>query len=288
MKKTAVFIAGMLLAILALASPLQAQEKVIKVGALIAISGPIAFIGDPQAKALQMIVDQKNADGGLAGSRIELTTYDTEGNATKASQLARRLIDSDKVDVVIGPSTTGESLAVKPIAQEAKVPNINFAGGEVGGVPDQSVHLQDAALRPRRREAHARLHEQAGHQVDRGAELERCLWAIRIGHHPPGCAPVRHRGYDGRGVRFKGYRRDRPGAAGPGQQCRCHPELEQQPGTDHRSAQREGNRVRQADLQWLRSRDQAAGRSGRDRGRRGLSFLDATAGTGKASPPTIP
>jgi branched-chain amino acid transport system substrate-binding protein len=119
-----------LLAIASLTSNALAAERPIHIGAIVATSGPIAFIGASERNALEMLVEQKNAQGGLDGHPIKLTVYDTEGNATKASQLARRLVESDDVDVVIGPSTTGESLVVKPIMEEAEVPFIAFAAGE--------------------------------------------------------------------------------------------------------------------------------------------------------------
>ncbi|KQV41315.1 ABC transporter substrate-binding protein [Rhizobium sp. Root1204] len=112
-----------------------AADRPIRIGAIIATSGPAAFIGAAEEKTLHMIADEKNTQGGLAGHPIELIIYDTEGNSTKATQLARRLVESDNVDIVMGPSTTGESLAVKPIFEEAEIPTISFAAGEKVVVP---------------------------------------------------------------------------------------------------------------------------------------------------------
>ena len=77
-----------------------------------------------------MLVEEINAAGGMSGNTVALTLYDTEGNSTLAAQQFRRLINSDNVHVVIGPSTTGESLAISTVANEAKVPLISFAGAE--------------------------------------------------------------------------------------------------------------------------------------------------------------
>ncbi|MGL1418855.1 ABC transporter substrate-binding protein, partial [Vibrio parahaemolyticus] len=85
-------------------------DKEIRIGALIAASWPTAFIGASQKNAFEMLVEQINARGGMAGNKIRPFLYDTEGNGTIAAQQFRRLIDSDKVHVVVGPSTTGESL----------------------------------------------------------------------------------------------------------------------------------------------------------------------------------
>ncbi len=112
-----------------------AADKEIRIGALVAASGPTAFIGASQKKALEMLVGQLNAAGGISGHRIALTLYDTEGNTTLAVQQFRRLVDSDRVDIVVGPSSTGESMAISPIANESGVPLISFAGAEAVVVP---------------------------------------------------------------------------------------------------------------------------------------------------------
>src|SRR6202051_4479916 len=67
----------------------------IKIGAIYATSGPAAFLGVPEERGLRLTADELNQHGGIAGRKIVVTVYDTEGNGTKASQLLRRLIDSD-------------------------------------------------------------------------------------------------------------------------------------------------------------------------------------------------
>lgn len=111
--------------------PARGQDKEIRVGALIAASGPAAFIGVSQKNTFEMMVAQINARGGMNGYRIKPFLYDTEGNSTIAAQQFRRLAETDRVHVVIGPSTTGESLVVKPIANELKVPVISMGGAEI-------------------------------------------------------------------------------------------------------------------------------------------------------------
>lgn len=125
-----ILLAASLMVSSALTSAAMAEERPIRIGAVIATSGPAAFIGAAEEKTLHMITEAKNAEGGLDGHKIEMIIYDTEGNAAKATQLSRRLIETDNVDIVLGPSTTGESLAIKPIFEEAEIPNISFAAGE--------------------------------------------------------------------------------------------------------------------------------------------------------------
>lgn len=101
----------------------------IKIGALFSVTGPASFLGEPEKKTLEMLVRDTNAKGGINGVKLEAVIYDTAGDATKAVQLATKLIKDDKVSVIIGPSTTGESMAVIPLAEKEKIPLISCAAG---------------------------------------------------------------------------------------------------------------------------------------------------------------
>ncbi len=100
----------------------------VKIGAVLAVTGPASFLGDPEKKTLEMYVDQINANGGVNGQKIKLTVYDSGGNPNKSKTFATRLIEEDKVDAVIGDSTTGATLAIMPTFEEAHVPLISLAG----------------------------------------------------------------------------------------------------------------------------------------------------------------
>ncbi len=101
----------------------------IKIGALFAITGPAAFLGEPERNSAKMVIDEINRAGGVKGRKLELVAYDTAGDATKAVQLATRLIKDDKVVAIIGPSTTGETMAVIPVAERGQVPLISCSAG---------------------------------------------------------------------------------------------------------------------------------------------------------------
>lgn len=114
---------------LALPGLAVAQKEPIRIGAMIALSGPAAVFGGPAEKALRVLVDNLGPNG-IDGHPVQLAVYDTEGNTTKAVQLFRRLVENDNVHIVLGPSTSGESLAVVPLANQMRVPNITFGGAE--------------------------------------------------------------------------------------------------------------------------------------------------------------
>ena len=107
------------------AAPAQAE---IKIGSVLAVTGPASFLGDPEAKTLRMMVDHVNEQGGINGEQVELVLYDAGGNAGKARTFAVRLIEDDEVDAVIGGSTSGATMAMVPLFQDAEVPFISLAG----------------------------------------------------------------------------------------------------------------------------------------------------------------
>jgi len=111
-----------------LAAPVLAAEP-LRIGALFSITGPASFLGEPERNTLEMLVKEANAKGGIKGRKIELVVYDTQGDATKAVQMATKLIKNDKVSVIIGPSTTGETMAVIPVVEKEKIPLISCAAG---------------------------------------------------------------------------------------------------------------------------------------------------------------
>ena len=101
----------------------------VKIGALFAVTGPASFLGEPEKNTLELLVKEANAKGGIKGAKIELVIYDTGGDATKAVQLANKLIKNDHVAVIVGPTTTGETMAVIPIAEKEQIPLISCAAG---------------------------------------------------------------------------------------------------------------------------------------------------------------
>lgn len=100
----------------------------IKIGAVLSVTGPASFLGDPEKQTLEMYVDQINAAGGVNGEKLQLIVYDDGGNASNAKTFATRLIEEDKIVAMVGGSTTGSTLAMIPVFEEAKRPFISLAG----------------------------------------------------------------------------------------------------------------------------------------------------------------
>jgi len=107
------------------ASPVSAQ---IKIGAVLSVTGPASFLGDPEKKTLEIYVNEINAKGGVNGQKLQLIVYDDAANADTARTFATRLVEEDKVVAVVGGSTTGSTLAMIPVFEEAQIPFISLAG----------------------------------------------------------------------------------------------------------------------------------------------------------------
>jgi len=114
-----------------------AAAEPIKIGSFLAVTGGASFLGDPELKTLQMYVAEINAKGGIDGRQIELIHYDTGGSPKKAVNFVKRLIQKDKVDIIVGGSTSGSTLAVMPLVAKNRIPFISLAGSVKIVVPVQ-------------------------------------------------------------------------------------------------------------------------------------------------------
>ena len=103
----------------------------IKIGAIFSVTGPASNLGAPEAKTLEMLAADINARGGINGAKIELLIKDSGGNPEKAVSFAKQLIEEEKVFAIIGPSTSGETMAIKNIAEEGKTILLSCAAAEV-------------------------------------------------------------------------------------------------------------------------------------------------------------
>lgn len=114
--------------LLLVGSSLASAAEPIKIGAFLTVTGPASFLGDPELKTLQMVIENLNAKGGLLGRKVELIHYDTGGNAKEAVNFVKRLIKSDNVDIIVGGTTTGDTMAVIPDVEKEGIPFISLAG----------------------------------------------------------------------------------------------------------------------------------------------------------------
>ncbi|MBU6442006.1 MAG: ABC transporter substrate-binding protein [Betaproteobacteria bacterium] len=95
----------------------------IKVGVVLSETGPAASQGIPEAKTVRLFPKQ------IGGQNIQYIIRDDATDPTAAVKATKELVDADKVDVVVGPTITPNSLAMIPVVGAAKTPNVSLSAG---------------------------------------------------------------------------------------------------------------------------------------------------------------
>ncbi len=127
-KKILIF--GLILAIALLVgckSGTQTQDKEpIKIGFIAPLTGDAANLGVNSRKGVELAVKELNDAVGINGRKVEVVYEDGKCNAKDASSAGNKLINLDKVPVIIGGLCSSETIAVAPMAEDNKV--ILFSG----------------------------------------------------------------------------------------------------------------------------------------------------------------
>lgn len=106
-----------------------AADEPLRVGSVLSVTGPAAFLGEDMKAGLQLAVDEINDSGGIGGRKIAWTFYDAESQTQKAISETRRLISQDKVELIVsGGNMSGIALAMAPMAESASIPFISSEG----------------------------------------------------------------------------------------------------------------------------------------------------------------
>ena len=112
-------VSAALAALLLLAATATAAEKEpIAIGMGIALTGPLAGTGKASLLATQMWVDEMNAKGGLLGRPLKLVTYDDQSNPAGVPGLYSKLLDVDKVDIVLSGYATNMIAPAMPVVMQ--------------------------------------------------------------------------------------------------------------------------------------------------------------------------
>jgi branched-chain amino acid transport system substrate-binding protein len=126
--KTGLFVA-VILTVMSGWTAARAAEP-IRIGAIFSATGPASFLGEPERNTAKMLEEDINKSGGLLGRKVEIIVYDDETDATKAVTAVDRLIKKDRVVAIVGPSTSGNTLAIIPKVEEAKIPLVSCAAAK--------------------------------------------------------------------------------------------------------------------------------------------------------------
>src|SRR5436190_13257076 len=119
--------AGLLFAI---APDARAQDKVIKIGALLPMSGPGSYFGAQDKQGIELALDDINKSG-INGYKLDIKYEDSSCSPLPATQAAKRLIEQYKPDIVIGEECSDATLAVMPVLEQSKIPLLNAGSSSI-------------------------------------------------------------------------------------------------------------------------------------------------------------
>ena len=105
-----------------LVSTIGSAHAQIRIGLMVSATGPTSAIGIPQRNTGDLLPRT------IAGARVEYISLEDGGDATRAIQNVRKLIEDDRIDALIGPSTTPNAFAILDVIAEAKVPMLATVG----------------------------------------------------------------------------------------------------------------------------------------------------------------
>lgn len=120
MKKLTALSALIALALTACGQP-TGDTGPIKIGFIGPLTGEVAGLGTDILHGAQMKLEEVNAAGGINGRQVELIAEDGRCNGTDAASAAQKLISIDKVIAIHGGECSGETMAIAPIAEEARI-----------------------------------------------------------------------------------------------------------------------------------------------------------------------
>ncbi len=137
MKRIAMIALAISIGVWGMTPRVHGEEKSYRIGAIFAVTGPAAWLGDPEKKATELIVKKVNSTGGINGRKLEVEIMDTHGDPQTAVLKARELVTRKGVMALIGPSRTPTSAAVMKALQldreknRFNVPMISCAAGRI-------------------------------------------------------------------------------------------------------------------------------------------------------------
>jgi len=97
------------------------KEEVIKIGAILPLTGNVASYGQSAKNAIELAVNEINSQGGIKGRLLQIIYEDGKCNGKEASTAAHKLIEVDKVKIILGGECSAEVLAEAPITEANKV-----------------------------------------------------------------------------------------------------------------------------------------------------------------------
>ena len=119
-RKWSVGILALTISVLFVFNPVMAAEKPIKLGVVFVMSGPMGGYGKHGMQSVQMALDEINASGGILGRKVEALFEDDKLQMDRGVQITNKFIFEDKVDFIVGPTSSGIAVAISKITSQNK------------------------------------------------------------------------------------------------------------------------------------------------------------------------
>ncbi|NLC88980.1 MAG: ABC transporter substrate-binding protein [Clostridiaceae bacterium] len=116
--------------------------KTIKIGWIGSLTGDQSVFGICERDTIQMLIDDVNKDGGIAGKQLEFIPYDTRGTPEEAVNAVNRLVNNDKVLVILGPNSSGLAIPIASVLEKGKVADIATVA------TNEKVTVDNGVLKP--------------------------------------------------------------------------------------------------------------------------------------------
>jgi branched-chain amino acid transport system substrate-binding protein len=130
-KKLLIAVVAVLAASLMIGTPFSYCAEPIKIAGIFALTGRAAHIGTAQRDAVLLAIDDVNTQGGINGRKLEMVMSDTESNPTKAVIALKKVLESEDVVAIIGPTLTGTGMAMRGFIEKEQIPTFMHSGGDV-------------------------------------------------------------------------------------------------------------------------------------------------------------
>jgi branched-chain amino acid transport system substrate-binding protein len=141
-----------------LAAPALAQTAPLRLGVLTPLTGAGSFDGPRMLKAMQGVAAEVNAAGGVLGRPIELVVEDDETNPEAAVRAAHKLVDVDRVPVIMGTWASAVTTAVAPVCWESKTFLTTVSGADsITHLPHQGYLIRTQPNNELQATSHARF-----------------------------------------------------------------------------------------------------------------------------------
>lgn len=105
------------------------------IGVNLELTGPASVWGEPQMRAIELLIDRVNQEGGIHGVPVKLVKYDNQSKETESLVVTKKLVEQDQVLAIIGAGTTPTTMPLIPYVTQKQVPLVSVGSGDAIAEP---------------------------------------------------------------------------------------------------------------------------------------------------------